>query len=153
MNSKPVTLETAYRGMIVALAIPASRPIKLLSGVLHEGGSRYTVLGLHGTLLRLSRTTDREKLMVTPDMVVAVDANVEFVSVPFTKTATLEGGTAVEWTAPETFNGLELTSAVGRLASGRSFVTTATAPAPVALCVTRRSNGVPFLVCADITTN
>lgn len=54
------------RGMVVQLNIPAARPIKLLSGVLHEAGHNYKVLGTHGSLVRLSRISDHEKIMVLP---------------------------------------------------------------------------------------
>ena len=70
--NKTLTLESLKRGQIVRLAIPAARPFKLLSGVLHEAGADYKVLGSHGTLARLSRLSDCEKIIVAPDMLVLV---------------------------------------------------------------------------------
>jgi len=63
-----ITLDTLKRGQRVKLNIPAARPIKTLGGVLHECNAEYAVLGTHGTLARLSRRGDCEKLMVTCDM-------------------------------------------------------------------------------------
>lgn len=61
------TLETVTRGQIVTLAIPASRPIKTLDGILHEAGQPYKVLGTHASFVRLSRVSDCAKLMVLPE--------------------------------------------------------------------------------------
>lgn len=64
--SKTLSLENIQRGMIVRLAIPASRPIKTLDGNLHEAGQDYKVLGSHGTCVRLSRVGDCAKLIISP---------------------------------------------------------------------------------------
>ena len=64
-------IENFKRNQKVQLAIPSSRPIKTLKGVLHEAGQDYKVLGTHGTCVRLSRVIDCEKLIVTPDMILA----------------------------------------------------------------------------------
>jgi hypothetical protein len=71
-----LTLDNLKRGHIVRLNIPAARPIKTLGGVLHECGSDYAVLGFHGTLVRLSRRGDCEKLMVTPDMLIPAEKKI-----------------------------------------------------------------------------
>ncbi len=68
----PITLDNLTKGEKVQLAIPASRPIKLLSGVLHEAGQTYKVLGSHGTLARLSRVGDNAKIMIEPSSLVRV---------------------------------------------------------------------------------
>ena len=59
-------LEELKRGMKVQIAIPASRPIKLLNGTLHEAGQTYKVLGGHGTCARLSRVSDCAKIIIPP---------------------------------------------------------------------------------------
>lgn len=60
-------LEQVKRGQTVVLNIPAARPIKLQNGTLHEGGQKYTVLGGCGTAVRLSRCSDKAKLIVLAD--------------------------------------------------------------------------------------
>lgn len=52
----------------VKLNIEAMRPIEL-KGVLHRRGDIYKVLGLQGTCVRLSRVTDRAKIILTSDMI------------------------------------------------------------------------------------
>ncbi len=64
-------LENIIRGVICTLAIPAMRPIKTLDGNLHEAGQKYKVLGTHGTCVRLSRTTDRAKIIISPESLIA----------------------------------------------------------------------------------
>lgn len=59
-------LEELERGMKVKIAIPASRPIRLLGGTLHSAGETYKVLGFHGTCARLSRVGDFAKIIVSP---------------------------------------------------------------------------------------
>lgn len=59
--------ESLKRNDIVQLSIPSARPIRLLSGVLHEAGQDYKFLGwANGCLLRLSRVSDFEKITVLP---------------------------------------------------------------------------------------
>lgn len=63
-------LFTLARFTIVALNIPAARPIKTLGGDLHESKDRYKFLGLaNGSLARLSRCSDKAKITVTADLV------------------------------------------------------------------------------------
>lgn len=52
------------RNTVVKINIPAARPIRTLAGDLHEAGQTYRFLGFHGTCMRLSRTTDRAKVIV-----------------------------------------------------------------------------------------
>lgn len=65
-------LESIKRNQLVELTIPSARPIRLQSGILHEAGQTYKVLGTHGTLVRLSRLGDNAKLMVVADDLVEV---------------------------------------------------------------------------------
>lgn len=58
---------TLKRGTICRLNIPPARPIKLLSGVLHEAGADYRFLGTYScSFVRLSRIGDNAKIMVIP---------------------------------------------------------------------------------------
>lgn len=66
--------ETLKRGDKVQLNIPPARPIRLLSGVLHEAGQTYRVLGFHASLVRLSRVGDSEKIMVLPQDTTLVES-------------------------------------------------------------------------------
>lgn len=65
-------LNEVKRGQIVKLTIASARPIKTMKGELHEGGQQYKVLGLTGTLVRLSRISDKAKLICLPDSVALV---------------------------------------------------------------------------------
>lgn len=59
------------RGTVCRLSIPSARPIKLLSGLLHEAGADYRLLGIYaGSLVRLSRIGDNEKIMLLPSDVI-----------------------------------------------------------------------------------
>jgi hypothetical protein len=68
MQNETLKLE---RGTKVQLNIPASRPIKVLSGNLFESGDTFKVLGWHASLVRLSRIGDNAKLMVLPETLIA----------------------------------------------------------------------------------
>ncbi len=64
-------IETIKKGQAVKLLIPAARPIMTLAKVLHTCDDKYKVLGTFGTCVRLSRVGDFQKLIVTPEMLVA----------------------------------------------------------------------------------
>jgi hypothetical protein len=67
MNEMAIT-----KGMKVQLTIPAARPLKTLSGHLFEAGQTFKVLGVHASLIRLSRVGDCAKVMVLPDMIMEI---------------------------------------------------------------------------------
>ncbi len=60
-------LEQVKKNMLVVLTLPSAAPRKTQDGNLHEGGQTYKVLGLQGTAVRLSRTTDHAKLTILAD--------------------------------------------------------------------------------------
>ena len=64
-------IEEAIKGTKVQLAIAASRPFKTADGNLHEAGQEYKVLGYQGTCIRLSRTSDRAKLITVSENLIA----------------------------------------------------------------------------------
>lgn len=65
-------LEEAIKGTKVQLAIPASRPIKTMDGNLHEAGQDYKILGYQGTCIRLSRVSDKAKLIIPVENLVII---------------------------------------------------------------------------------
>ncbi len=58
------------RGARVTLNLPFASPRRTLDGNLHEGGQAYTFLGTCGSLVRLSRVTDRAKLTIESEAII-----------------------------------------------------------------------------------
>lgn len=65
-------LQNIKRGQKVTLRIAYAFPIRTMDGTIHGSEHVYKVLGLQGTLVRLSRIGDCAKLTVTPDMLINV---------------------------------------------------------------------------------